>query len=161
MTSDAHPDRPIDTRMKIAALWTATMLIFAYVDIFAFYRPDVRADIDAGKVFVFEIGQPFLFFATLYVIIPAVMIYLTLVMPRRVSRIVNMVLPALYAFTILGGAVGEWNYYVLGSLAEAVLLAMVIRHAWTWPEAQMSRPVEPVAGAVQAGRAQGSQAVHA
>lgn len=130
--------------MKIAALWTATMLIFAYVDIYSFYRPDVRADIDAGKVFVFDIGQPFLFFATLYVIIPALMIYLTLVMPRRANRIVNTVLAALYGFTILGGAVGEWNYYVLGSLTEAVLLAMVIRHAWTWPEGRLSslHPVE-------------------
>ena len=60
MTSDTHPDRPIDTRLKIAALWTATMLIFAYVDLFSLYRPDVRADLDAGKMFVFIFGQPFL-----------------------------------------------------------------------------------------------------
>lgn len=110
------------------------MLIFAYVDLFSLYRPDVRADIEAGKVFAFDIGQPFLFFATLYVIIPAVMIYLTLVMRRRANRIVNIVLAATYATTIAGGAVGEWNYYVLGSLVEAALLAMVIRHAWTWPQ---------------------------
>lgn len=142
-TDDAHPDRPIDTRLKIAALWTATMLIFAYVDLFSLYRPDVRADIEAGRVFAFDIGQPFLFFATLYVVIPAVMIYLTLVMQRRVNRIVNIVLAALYAITITGGAVGEWNYYVLGSLVEAVLLVRVIRHAWTWSatqrHAEMSR----------------------
>ena len=161
MTTDTHPDRPIDTRLKIAALWTATMLIFAYVDLFSFYRPDVRSDIDAGKVFAFDIGQPFLFFATLYVIIPAVMIYLTLVMPRRINRIVNMVLAALYAVTIVGGAVGEWNYYVLGSLIEAVLLVMVIRHAWSWSEAQMPAPVEPATGALQSGRAQGSEAPNA
>ena len=161
MTTDTHPDRPIDTRLKIAALWTATMLIFAYVDIFAFYRPDVRADIDAGKVFVFDIGQPFLFFATLYIIIPAVMIYLTLVMPRRINRIVNMVLAALYGFTIVGGAIGEWNYYVLGSLVEAVLLAVVFRHAWTWPATHMPAAGGPVAGAVQPGRPQGSEALNA
>lgn len=135
-TDDAHPDRPIDTRLKIAALWTATMLIFAYVDLFSLYRPDVRADIEAGRVFAFDIGQPFLFFATLYVVIPAVMIYLTLVMQRRVNRIVNIVLAALYTITITGGAVGEWNYYVLGSLVEAVLLIRVIRHAWTWSAPQ-------------------------
>ena len=131
-TTDAHPDRPIDARLKIAALWTATMMIFAYVDLFAFYRPDVRADIEAGKVFVFDIGQPFLFFATLYIILPSVMIYLSLVLPRKANRITNTVLAALYALTIVGGAVGEWNYYILASVVEALLLAMVIRHAWTW-----------------------------
>lgn len=129
VTDDAHPDRPIDTRLKIAALWTATMLIFAYVDLFSLYRPDVRADIEAGGVSALDIGQPFLFFATVYIIVPAVMIYLTLVLPRRVNRITNCSLAALYAVTIVGGAVGEWNYYVLGSIVETLLLAMVIRHA--------------------------------
>lgn len=161
MTSDTHPDRPIDTRLKIAALWTATMLIFAYVDLFSLYRPDVRADLDAGKMFVFNIGQPFLFFTTLYIIIPAVMIYLTLVMPRRINRIVNMVLAALYGFTIVGGAIGEWNYYVLGSLVEAVLLVMLFRHAWSWSEVQMPAAEAPVTGAVQSGRVQGSEAPNA
>jgi len=139
MSTDTFPDRPIDTRLKIAALWTATMLIFAYVDLFSLYRPDVRADLEAGKMFVFDVGQPFLFFTTLYVIIPALMIYLTLVMQRRVNRIVNVTLAAIYGLTILGGAAGEWNYYLLGSVVEVGSLAMVIRHAWTWPEAQPSR----------------------
>lgn len=137
-TNDAHGDQPIDRRLKIAALWTATMLIFAYVDLFSFYRPDVRADIEAGKVFAFDINQTFLFFTTLYVIIPAVMIYLTLVMRRRVNRIVNIVVAVLYAMTIAGSAIGEWNYYLLGSLTEAVLLALVTHHAWTWPEPRRS-----------------------
>lgn len=134
ITNDARHDRPIDTRLKIAALWTATMLIFADVDLFSLYRPDVRADIEGGKVFAFDIGQPFLFFATLYVIVPAAMIYMSLILPRKVNRITNLVLAGLYGITIVGGAIGEWNYYILGSLVEAVLLAMVIRHAWTWPE---------------------------
>jgi hypothetical protein len=41
-------------------------------------------------------------------------------------------LAGLYAITIVGGAVGEWSYYVLGSVVEVVLLALVIHHSWTW-----------------------------
>ena len=132
-----HPDRPIDVRLKIAALWTATMLIFAYVDLFSLYRADMRADIEAGKISAFEIGQPFLFFTTLYVIVPAVMIYLSLVLRRRVNRIINIVLAAFYGLTIIGAAIGEWNYYVLGSVVEVGLLIALARHAWTWPEPQV------------------------
>ncbi len=132
-----HPDRPIDARLKIAALWTATMLIFAYVDLFSLYRADVRADLEAGKIAAFEIGQPFLFFTTLYVIVPAVMIYLTLVLRRRVNRIVNIVLAAFYVLTIAAGVIGEWNYYILGSVVEVGLLVALARHAWTWPETQV------------------------
>jgi len=46
---------------------------------------------------------------------------------------VNIVVATVYAVTIIGGAVGEWSYYVLGSAAEAILLAVVVHHAWTWP----------------------------
>ncbi len=130
----AHHDHPIDTRLKISALWTAMLFIFAYVDLFSLYRPDVRADIEAGKAFVFDINQTFLFFATLYIIIPSLMIYLTLVMRPRLNRIINIVVAALYAITIAGGAVGEWGYYILGSVIEALLLAVVVHNAWTWPE---------------------------
>lgn len=123
---------PIDVRIRMAALWAATMMIFAYVDLFSLFRPDFRAALDQGKVFVFDVGQPFLLGVTIYVVIPSLMIYLSLVMPRRLNRIVSISLAAIYAITIIGGAIGEWNYYVLGSAVEFVLLALVIRHSWTW-----------------------------
>lgn len=140
-TNNAHDDPPLDPRLKIAALWTATMLIFAYVDLFSLYRPDVRSDIEAGKIFAFDINQVFLLFTTLYVIIPALMIYLSLVMRRRVNRIANIVVAAIYAITIAGSAVGEWNYFILGSVVEVALLTLVIRHAWLWRD----RTAEPLA----------------
>ena len=123
---------PIDVRIRMAALWAATMMIFAYVDLFSLFRPDFRAALDQGKVFVFDVGQPFLLGVTIYVVIPSLMIYLSLVMPRKLNRIVSISLAAIYAITIIGGAIGEWNYYVLGSAVEFVLLALVIRHSWTW-----------------------------
>jgi len=122
----------IDVRIRMAALWATTMMIFAYVDLFSLFRPDFRAALDQGKVFVFDVGQPFLLGVTIYVIIPSLMIYLSLVMPRRLNRVVSISLAGLYAITIVGGAVGEWSYYVLGSVVEVVLLALVIHHSWTW-----------------------------
>jgi len=125
----------------MAALWATTMMIFAYVDLFSLFRPDFRAALDEGKVFVFDVGQPFLLGATVYVIIPSLMIYLSLVMPRRLNRIVSISLAGIYAITILGGAIGEWNYYVLGSAVEFVLLALVIRHSWTW---RVDKTIQPL-----------------
>ena len=124
----------VDTRLKIAALWIAMLFIFAYVDLFSLYRPDVRADLEAGRLFAFDVSQTFLFFTTLYVVFPSLMIYLTLVMPRGINRLLNVALAAVYAVTIVGSAVGEWAYFVLGSAAELVLLGAVVYHAWTWRE---------------------------
>ena len=122
----------VDTRLKIAALWTAMLFIFVYVDLFSLYRPDVRADLEAGRLFAFDVSQAFLFFTTLYIVLPSLMIYLTLVMSRGINRVLNIALAAVYAVTIVGGAVGEWGYFVLGSAVEAALLAAVVYHAWTW-----------------------------
>jgi hypothetical protein len=124
----------VDIRLKIAALWVATLFIFAYVDLFSLYRPDVRADLEAGRLFAFDVSQTFLFLTTLYIVLPSLMIYLTLVLPRGVNRVLNIALAAVYAVTIVGSAVGEWGYFVLGSAAEAVLLGTVVYHAWTWRE---------------------------
>lgn len=110
------------------------LFIFAYVDLFSLYRPDVRADLEAGRLFAFDVSQTFLFLTTLYIIFPSLMIYLTLVLPRGITRGLNVALAAVYAVTVVGSAVGEWGYFVLGSAAEVALLGAVVYHAWTWRE---------------------------
>jgi hypothetical protein len=130
-----YQDYWINPRIKIAALWTSMMFIFAYVDLFSLYRADVRADIEAGEMFGFTIGQGFLLGVTIYILVPSLMLFLSLVLPVRATRMANIVAAAIYAVTIAGGAIGEWNYYILGSLIEAALLAGVVYYAWTWPKA--------------------------
>jgi hypothetical protein len=130
-----YQDYWINPRIKISALWASTLFIFAYVDLYGTFRADVRADIEAGELFGFTIGQGFLLGVTIYILVPSLMLFLSLVLSARVTRMANIVLAVLYAVTIAGGAIGEWNYYILGSIAEAVLLAGVVYYAWTWPKA--------------------------
>jgi len=106
-----YQDYWINPRIKIAALWTSMMFVFAYVDLFSMYRADIRADIEAGKLFAFTIGQGFLLGVTIYIVVPSLLLFLSLVLPVRVTRIANMIAAVLYAVTIAGGAIGEWNYY--------------------------------------------------
>jgi len=125
---------PVNVRVKISALWASMMFIFAYVDLFSFYRADVRADIAAGQIGGFTINQSFLLGFTAYVVIPALMVFGALVLQPRINRVVNIALSVVYALTIVGAAIGEWNYYLLGSAIEVVLLAAVAYYAWTWPK---------------------------
>ncbi|MBL8929500.1 MAG: hypothetical protein JNL54_05205 [Kineosporiaceae bacterium] len=123
----------VNARIAISALWTSTMFVFAYVDLFSFYRPDFRADVEAGTVSGFTVGETFLLGTTAYILLPSMMVFLTLVLPARIARAANLALSAVYALTIVGGALGEWGYYVLGSAVEVALLAGVAWYAWTWP----------------------------
>jgi hypothetical protein len=127
---------PVDVRIRMSALWVSTMLVFLYVDLFSLYREDIRQGLDQGRISVFEVGQPFLVGITAYVIIPSVMVYLTLILPRRSNRIISIVVASIYAITIAGAAVGEWAYFMLGSLVEVALLLIVIHHALTWRGSQ-------------------------
>jgi hypothetical protein len=36
--------------------------------------------------------------------------------------------------SIVAATIGEWGYYLLGSLIESALLAAVIFYVWTWPK---------------------------
>jgi len=130
----------VNVRIKISGLWTAMLFIFAYVDIFSLYRPDFRADIEAGTISGFTVNQSFLLWTTIYIVIPSLMVVGTLVLRPAINRIANLVLSIIYALTIIAGAVGEWNYYILGSAIEVALLAAIVYNAWTWPKPAMHQP---------------------
>jgi hypothetical protein len=36
----------VHTRIKLSALWTSMLFVFAYVDLFSLYRADIRADLE-------------------------------------------------------------------------------------------------------------------
>lgn len=124
----------VNVRIKISALWTSMLFVFAYVDLFSLYRPDFRADIEAGEIAGFTINEAFLLAVTAYVVIPSLMVFFSLVLRPGINRIVNVALPAIYLITIVAGTVGEWSYYILGSVIEAALLAAIVYYAWTWPK---------------------------
>jgi len=134
-----YQDTKIDVKLVLSAPWIAMLIVFAYVDIFGFFRADIlRAALD-GKVATMGIAvdQVFLAFTTVYILIPTLMVFLSLVLRPRVNRIVNIVVALLYAVSIIAACIGEtWAYYLLGSAVEVVLLVAIIRAAWMWPRSQ-------------------------
>lgn len=132
MTTDTSPLTPLDVRIRLAALWTATMVLVAFVDIFGFYRPDYREQIEAGRVFVFDVGQPFMLGIIMYVTIPTLMIALSVLLPHRSNRLTNLIVAPLFALTIVGAAIGEWGYYVLASGVELAFLVIIVTLSAKW-----------------------------
>ena len=132
----------VNVRMKISALWTAMLFVFAYVDIFSQLRPDFRADVEAGVVGGFTVNQTFLAATTLYIAIPSLMVFGALVLRPRINRIANITLSILYALTIIAGAIDEWTYYILGSAIEVALLAAIFHYARTWPKVAPNTSIE-------------------
>jgi len=127
--------QPLDRRVVLSGLWTSMLFVFAYVDIFAFYRADVLRGALAGELSGagFGIDQTFLAATTLYILVPSLMVAGCLLLPYRFSRLANLTLAVLYLVTIVGSMMGEtWIYYLLGSAVEVVLLAVIATVAARW-----------------------------
>ena len=126
--------RGIDIRFKISALWIGMLFLFAYGDIFGFFRAGVIEEVVGGTISGIEITQTFLFAVSVYIAIASAMVFLSLVLKPTVNRWANIVLPILYIISILASMIGEdWAYYYFLSIAESALLLLIIRYAWTWP----------------------------
>jgi hypothetical protein len=128
-------DTKLDVKIVLSGLWISMLMVFAYVDIFGFFRADMIKGALAGKLPVvgFAINQRFLVLTTIYILIPSLMVVVALVAPARMNRMSNIVIAALYTASILVGMGDPWKYYVLGSAVEVVLLIVIIRVSVKWP----------------------------
>lgn len=128
---------PIPVQAKLAAAWTSFMFLYIYVDYFHLYKPGSVDDILAGVVFVFDISPTLLTIMLASVAIPALMVMLSMTLPARVNRATNLVVALLYipysAFNA-AGASWDWAFFFGLSIGlEVLLLAFILRSAWTWP----------------------------
>jgi len=132
---DLRDTKP-DVKIVLSGLWITTLFVFAYVDIFGFWRADVINGALAGKVpgTGYKISETFLMYTTIYVLIPSLMVVFSLIAPAKINRRANVIVSLIYAVSVVASVVGEsWSYYIVGSGVEVLLLLAVARVAWTWP----------------------------
>jgi hypothetical protein len=135
-STEQYRDNRVEVKLLLSALWVTMLFVFAYVDIFALLRADVLEAALDGEIATtgFTVDQLFLTYTLVYVLVPILMVVLSLVLPARVNRTANIVVSLLYVVTIVGAAIGEtWAYYLIGSVAEVILLVAIARTAWVWP----------------------------
>lgn len=136
-------DARVGVRFKISALWIAMLFLFAYGDIFGFFKPGQIQDVMGGEISGIQITEAFLFAISVYIVIASAMVFLSLVLRPRVTRAANIVVAAVYVASIVASAIGESSgYYLFLSAAEIALLVLVIRYAWTWPRERAASDAE-------------------
>ena len=128
---------PIPVQAKLAAAWTSFMFFYIYVDYFHLYKPGSIDQIRGGEIFVFDISGPLLTIFVALIGIPALMVMLSMTLPARVNRATNLVVATLYIpVTVFNAASTNWewaSFYGLSIGLEVLLLAFILRSAWTWP----------------------------
>lgn len=143
-------ERRVPVTVKLAAAWASFMFLYVYVDILSFYMPGVIDDIQAGKVWTFEITQTWAVGSLALMAIPILMMVLSTALPARANRVTNLVVASVYVVVSAGSALGEsWTFFFgLAVALEVIVLAFILRSAWTWP--RTPRPTSPDDGRVKA-----------
>jgi uncharacterized membrane protein (UPF0136 family) len=132
--SGALNDVRVGVRLKISSLWIAMLFLFAYGDIFGFFKPGQIPDVISGEVSGIKITQAFLLGASIYIAVASLMVFLSLALRPRVTRWTNIVLPVLFIVSIVVSVIGEtWAYFIFLSISEIGLLLLIIWYAWRWP----------------------------
>jgi hypothetical protein len=146
---------PVPVQAKLAAAWTSLMFFIIYIDYFHLYQPGAIDQIRGGGIFAFDITPTLLTIFVVVIGIPALMIMLSMALPARVNRATNLVVASLQIPLMVFNAAGaswDWAYYYgLTISIEVLILAYILRSAWTWPRRtpsaatlQASRDTEPV-----------------
>ncbi len=136
-TTSAREDVKVNVKLKLAAAWTSLMFLIIYLDYFHLYMPGSIEDLLAGKVFIFDITQVFLVAGLATVTIPALMIFLSIALPAKVNRWTNIIVSVVNIPALLFNLAGaQWLHMIFGAGIEVVLLLLIIRYAWKWPQVE-------------------------
>ena len=152
-------NRQVPVQAKLAAAWISFMFLYIYVDHLGLYKPGAVDGILNGLIWKFDVSATLLTIILVSVSIPALMVVLSMTLPARANRATNLVVATLLIpFSVFNaaGATWEWAaFYGLSIGIEVLLLAFILRAAWTWPRAaRSSMPdlIEPNRSQIQIGR---------
>jgi Na+/H+ antiporter NhaA len=128
---------PVPVQAKLAAAWTSLMFLSIYIDYFHLYRPGQIDVIRGGNIYKFHITPTLMTIFFVVIGIQALMVMLSMTLPARVNRATNLVVASLYipvyVFNAAGASSDEAFYYGLTIGVEVLILAFILRSAWTWP----------------------------
>jgi hypothetical protein len=124
---------PVNVRVKLSLLWTATMFCYLYGDYFELYVPGKLREMMDGKLAFGPATQGALLGTSALLIVPALMVPLSLLLSPRTCRIANIVLGAFYALVMVAAVQGGWYFYKLFGAVEIALTLGIAWQAWRWP----------------------------
>ena len=131
-------DTRIDTKTKLSVLWIALMFFYLYNDVISFFRKDTIDGVMSGEfgAGTIQVTPVFLLSASMLMAIPIFMVFLSLVMPARANRPVNIIVGVFHVVLLVVTALvpGEpWGHYALFMAFEGVFILLIVWHAWRWP----------------------------
>jgi hypothetical protein len=135
-----YKDFNINIKLILSALWTSVMFLYIYGDYFELYVPEKVEGLLNGRNIL---NTPYkLFFATIILTVPSLMIFLSLIMRAKWNRVLNISIGVfLSLFTLVVGvsSFSEWKmFYVMLSFLQTIITSTIVWKAWYWPKNELA-----------------------
>lgn len=132
-TTPALSDPPLPPRVKLSGLWASLTFCYLYGDYFGLYKPGKLERMLEGAGPMGPASQGSLLFVALLLVAPGLMAFLSLVLPVRSTRWLNIGLALFFAAFVALTMPGAWWFYLAYSSIEIVLCGAIAWMAWRWP----------------------------
>ena len=127
------------TAVRLSLLWAALMSLYIYNDYFSMYLPGTVEDMAAGRIGPLgEATDAVLIGVALMLAIPALMIFLSSLLPPAISRWSNVVFGLVYTLIEVLTFIGSRPFYQMVVAFEILVTVIVIWTALRWPREEAS-----------------------
>ena len=140
MTNNGLEDFKIPLKIKLSALWTSVTFCYLYGDYFELYLPKKVEGMINGESML---DSPMkLFAASVLLAIPAVMVFLSVLVKPSINRWLNIIFGVFFTAIMVLIALASITYwrifYVFFSLLEVAITSLIVWYAWRWPKVKAS-----------------------
>ena len=119
-------------RIKFSALWAALMSCYIYGDYFELFQPGQLTKMISGHTDIGLVSQGALLVFAVLLSMPALMIFLSLVLPRTVCRWVSILLALVQVLFNSFAMQGSWLFYRYMMVVDILVSLTIIWYAARW-----------------------------
>ncbi len=127
-------DLKVNVKIKLSALWVSVTLCYLYGDYFELYVPQKTEGLVNGNNLLDSPSK--LFLAAALLAIPALMVFLSVVLKPSINRWLNICVGVLFtAIMVLIAltSITPWRaFYVFLAIVESIITSLVVWYAWNW-----------------------------
>ncbi|UHO37202.1 hypothetical protein H5J24_15765 [Chryseobacterium capnotolerans] len=125
---------PVNVKVILAGLWTSVTLCYLYGDYFELYTPGKTQGLVDGHNLL---NTPLnLLIAAVALAIPAVMVFLSLILKPAINRMLNIAFGIFFTVVMLLigiSSFSEWYlFYVFLAAVECIITILIVIYAWKW-----------------------------
>jgi hypothetical protein len=129
-------DSPINIKIKLSALWAGVTLCYLYCDYFELYVPEKVEGMISGENLLNSPTK--LFIAAVVLAVPAVMVFLSILLKPIVSKWLNIVVGTIFTgmMVMIALTYSEvwYTFYLFYAILESLITAVIVWYAWKWPK---------------------------